>query len=747
MAATSGFTRRDMLRVSALAGGGVLLQATLPMAAAAPPDDVLIGSKELNVYVQIDPNGQITIYSSIPEMGQGIKTTLPMIIAEEMGARWEDVKVMDAPLDEDRFGRQGAGGSTSVPGNIGTMRRMGASAREMLVGAAALSMEVEREDLEARDSQVVHTSGMFRSFGQLANLAAEQPVPDPDTLTYKDPSDYRIIGTSVSGVDNFVIATGLSEFGIDVDVPGMKYATYVRCPRIGGAAVRFNESEIKSLPGVTDAFILEPDDAPGESSMGFLRGAASLRGGVAIVGDDTWSVFDARGKLKVEWDESSASTDDWSEMVAWGERTARQGDGNVIADSDGVDAALADESNRTVEAFYQFPYVAHVCMEPMNCTADYRRGSNGEPDALEVWLGSQFPGQVTEIAGLMFGMKPEQVTVHPMRMGGGFGRRALHDFATEAMAISHRADVPVKLTWTRTDDIHNDHFRVGGFENMKGAVGPDGKLAAWEQHYIGFGKNGRPVMGSGLRGNEFPAVAFPNARIKLSLMEIATPCGPWRAPGSNTDAFVEQSFIHELAALAGRDHLEFLLELMGERRWTKEGDVNALNTGRAIDVIKLAAEKAQWGRSLPDGSGLGLSFYFCHAAHVAEVVEVNVAADRKVSVEKVWVAVDVGPIINMSGALSQVQGAVVDGLSTMALQQITMQRGVIQQDNFDRYPVMRIGPTPEIDVHFIESDNPSTGLGEPALPPLAPAVTNAIFAATGDRVRSMPLSEAGYTLV
>ena len=747
MTTVSGLTRREMLKVSAVAGGGVLLQATLPMAAASPPDDVLVGSQELNVYVQIDRDGQITIYSSIPEMGQGIKTTLPMIIAEEMGARWEDVRVIDAPLDEDRFGRQGAGGSTSVPRNIGTMRRVGASAREMLIGAAALLMEVDREGLQARDSQVVHTSGQRRSFGQLASLAAQQPVPNPETLTYMDPSEYRIIGTSVSGVDNFVIATGLTEFGIDVDVPGMKYATYVRCPRIGGSAVRFNEREIKGLPGVTDAFILEPNDAVGESDVWFLNGVSALRGGVAIVGDDTWSVFDARRKLKVEWDDSSASTDDWPAMVAWAERTAREGGGEVIADNAGVDAALADERNRTTEAFYQFPYVAHVCMEPMNCTADYRRGSNGEPDSLEVWLGSQFPARATEIAGRLFGMKPEQVQVHPLRMGGGFGRRALHDFVTEAMAISHRAGVPVKLTWTRTDDIHNDHFRVGGFENMKGAVGPDGRLAAWEQHYIGFSKNGRPVIGSGLRGNELPAVAFPNARIKLSMQETATPCGPWRAPGSNTNAFVEQCFIHELSVLAGRDHLEFLLELMGERRWIKDGDIGALNTGRAIDVIKLAAEKAEWGRPMPKGSGLGLSFYFCHAAHVAEVAEVTVTADRRISVEKVWVAVDVGPIINMSGALSQVQGSVVDGLSTMALQQITMTQGVIQQDNFDQYPVMRIAPTPEIDVHFIESDNPSTGLGEPALPPLAPAVANAIFAATGERVRSMPLSEAGYTLV
>ncbi|MYB37882.1 MAG: xanthine dehydrogenase family protein molybdopterin-binding subunit [Gammaproteobacteria bacterium] len=461
----------------------------------------------------------------------------------------------------------------------------------------------------------------------------------------------------------------------------------------------------------------------------------------------TWSVFDARGKLEVEWDESSASTDDWAAMVDWAERVARDGGGEVIADNEGVDAALADAANRTTDAFYQFPYVAHVCMEPMNCTADYRKGTGGEPDSLEVWLGSQWPAAVHQIAGNLFGMKPEQVQVNPLRMGGGFGRRAVNDFATEAMAISERAGVPVKLTWTRTDDIHNDHFRVGGFEQMRGAVGPDGKLAAWEQHYIGFGKNGRPVMGSGLQGNELPAVAFPTARIKLSMRDVATPCGAWRAPGSNTNAFVEQCFIHELAELAGRDHLQFLLELMGEPRWISEGNINALNTGRAMDVIKRAAQEAQWGRPMANGSGLGLSFYFCHAAHVAEVAEVRVTADRNVSVEKVWVAVDVGPIINMSGALSQVEGSIVDGLSTMALQQITMREGVIQQDNFDAYRVMRIGPTPEIDVHFIESDNPSTGLGEPALPPLAPAVANAIFAATGERVRSMPLSEAGYTLV
>lgn len=743
----SRISRRNLFKVSALAGGGLMLELTVPATVSGEEPGKLVDSRELNAYIQIASDGQITIYSSNPEMGQGIKTSLPMIIAEEMGAKWEDVEVLQAPIDAEKFGMQGAGGSTSIPRNFDAMRQMGASAREMLIGAASLLMEVERQDLEARDSTVVHKSGQSRTFGQLATLAAEQPVPDPETLSFKDPRSYTIIGTSVGGVDNLVIAAGRSHFGIDVDVPGMKYATYSRCPRVGGKAISFNEAEIKALPGITDAFILAPDDSAGKASMAFLEGLAVLRGGIAIVGDDTWSVFDAKSKLKVRWDEASASDDNWSEMVERARRIADEEKGEIRLDGAQVDAALADKANRVHEAFYQFPYVAHICMEPMNCTVDFRKGSGGKPDSMEIWMGSQFPAQVKEIAKNMLGVEPENVKVNLTRLGGGFGRRAVHDFAAEGMAIAHRAGVPVKLTWTRTDDIHNDFFRVGGFENMHAAIDGNGKLAAWDQHYIGFAHDGKPVIGSGLRGNELPAVAFKNARIRQSMMPVDTPCGAWRAPGSNTNAFVEQSFIHELAVLAGRDHLEFLVELMGSPRWIKEGDVSALNTGRAIDVIRLAADKGQWGKSMPAGSGQGLAFYFCHAAHIAEVAEVTVDADRNFRVNKVTVAVDVGPIINMSGAISQVQGSVVDGLSTMALQQITMQNGVIQEDNFHQYPVMRIASTPDIEVHFIQSENPSTGLGEPALPPLAPAVTNAIFAATGERIRSMPLSEQGYRLV
>ena len=391
---TNKLDRRNFLKASALVGGGLMLEFNLGSTISAEELGTLVGSKELNVFVKIASDGKITIYSATPEMGQGVKTTLPMIIAEEMGAKWADVEVIDAPLDAGKFGMQGAGGSTSIPRNFDTMRKMGASAREMLIGAASESMEVERKELEARDSAVIHSSGERLTFGQLAALAVKQPVPDPEMLSFKDPRSYTIIGTTVGGVDNLVIATGQSQFGIDVDIPGMQYASYTRCPRIGGIVIGFNEAEITKLPGITQAFILEPDERAGLASMSFLSGLAVLRGGVAIVGEDTWSVMNAKSKLRVRWDESAASRDDWEQMTLQARQIADKGDGEITLEGTNVDQAMADNNNRTLESFYQFPYVAHVCMEPMNCTVHFKKGNSSQPDTMELWIPSQFPGQV-----------------------------------------------------------------------------------------------------------------------------------------------------------------------------------------------------------------------------------------------------------------------------------------------------------------------------------------------------------------
>jgi isoquinoline 1-oxidoreductase beta subunit len=347
----------------------------------------------------------------------------------------------------------------------------------------------------------------------------------------------------------------------------------------------------------------------------------------------------------------------------------------------------------------------------------------------------------------MLGIAESRVTIHQTRVGGGFGRRLMNDYMCEAAMISQRAGAPVKLTWTREDDMAHDFYRVGGFHSFTGAVDADGKLSAWQDHFITFSSDGeRPVAGGALAAEEFPALLVPNVRISQTKLPLAVPCGPWRAPGSCAIAFAVQSFIHELAVAAKRDHLEFLLDIMGEPRWLEPGNERSLNTGRAAAVIRLAAEKAGWGKPLPAGRGRGLAFHFSHAGHIAEVAEVSVDANRRLTVHRVTVAGDIGPIINLSGAENQCQGAVVDGLSTMLAQEIGIEQGRVQQANFDRYPLLRMAQAPVVDVHFIQSEFPPTGVGEPALPPLAPAVCNAIFAASGHRVHTLPLVREGFSI-
>lgn len=728
-------SRRGFLKVGGATLGGFALASIAPVGLTDDQTPSLVGSVELNAYVQIADDGTITIFSGTPEMGQGIKTSLPMIVAEEMGANWEDVLVeQTAEIDTDRYGNQWTGGSYTLNNNWNLMRQMGASAREMFLAAGALAMEVPKDELKAENSIVFHIkSDASRTFAELAALAYRQPVPDVDSLVFKERSEYTILGTGKSQVDSLEIVTGIGDFGIDTRVPNMLYGVYEKSPSVGGRIISANLDEIRQEPGIVDAYLIKGTGNPRE-----------LMDGVGIVGENTWAVFKARQKLKANWDESDASKDSWTAFKKFAEELTEKTGPDLKMERGDVDAAFADDRNTMVESFYEFPYVTHLCLEPMNCTADYRPGSNGTTDHLEVWLPTQFGPRFQENAMTRYGLEKDQLTINIKRMGGSFGRRSINEYAFEAIELSRLSGRPVKLTWSREDSMRNDFFRVGGFQQVRAAMTPEGKVAGWEEHAIGVHQDGNRVIGSGFIDRAFPLVNFPVVRGSHTLREMKTLCGPWRAPWSNTHAFVTQCFIHELAVAAGRDHAGLLIEMLGEPRWLDEGNILQMHTGRAVGVIERAVEESGWGRELPEGRGLGLAFYFCHAAHVAEVAEVSVDANRKLTLHKVTAAIDVGPIINMSGALNQVQGSIVDGYSTMVGQKISMENGVIEQTNLHQYPVLRIGATPEIDVHFIESDYEPTGLGEPALPPLAPAVANAIFDATGHRVRKMPLMEEGY---
>ena len=720
--------RRAFLKLTGVATGGLTLAACFNDGPGADAPSGAASDFTPNAFINIGTDGSVLIYSKIPEIGQGIKTSLPMIVAEELDADWADVRIEQAHIDTDVFGRQSAGGSRSTPTSWDQLREAGATARLMLVRAAAETWGVPVQECSTAKSAVVHeASGRQLGYGELADAASRQAVPDKGELVFKARADYTLLGQRITGVDNEKIVRGEPLFGIDQQLPGMVYATYVKCPATGGRVRSANLEELRALPGVRDAFAIEGNDTVTE-----------LMPGVAIVGDSTWAVFEARKSLVVDWDESEAATDTWSVSVAEAANLAAAGAATVLRESGDVDAAFAAAAS-THEAFYTYPFVSHAPLEPQNCTAWFRDG------AIEIWAPTQRPdGAVASVANVL-GLPEESINLHQLRVGGGFGRRLMNDYVCEVAAIAQRVDAPVKLQWTREDDMAHDFYRPGGFHAFKAALDEAGRLSGWQDHFITFSHDGaEPAPSADMRDGELPEGLIGNWRVHQSLLPLGTPTGPWRAPRSNAIAFAVQGFIHELAVAAGRDHLEFLLEILGEPRWLVPGDAGALNTERAAAVIRLAAEKAGWGRPLPEGRGLGLAFYFSHAGHFAEVAEVSVDLEKRLRVHRVTVAGDVGLIINRSGAENQCEGAVIDGLSTMLGLEVTFEDGRARESNFDDYPVLRIDAAPVVDVHFIESDYSPTGLGEPALPPLAPAVCNAIHAATGHRVRTLPLSREGF---
>lgn len=730
-----GLNRRCFLKASTMAGAGFSLASYFKAPHVLAAEIAGISDQlELNAFVEIGVDGAITLYAHTPEKGQGIKTSLPMVIAEELGADWNDVTVVRAPMNEARYGQQRAGGSTSTPREFDPMRRAGAAARTMLIAAAARRLSLDPALFYTENSRVIHrNSGDSLTFADLALDAAMQPLPDMDSLVFKARADYTIIGTHIGDVDNHIIVTGGdSLYGSDVKLPGMLYAVYEKCPATYGRVVGANLDHIKSLPGIVDAFIVEGNEDVTE-----------LLDGVAIVARSTWQAFKAKQQLEVDWDTSKASKDDDQEIFARAQAVAAAPWplDNQIAESGSVENQFNDDFTEVVSGTYKFPYLAHACMEPMNCTAHYHRDTN----TLDIWAPTRQPGITLNSMASVFAIPKENVTLHQMRMGGSFGRRRFQDYSCEVTAIAKRFEVPIKLLWSREDDLRHDQYRPGGVYAFKGAVSREGRVVAMQNHLIGPSVRGVATNGTRLGPDEFPALNIDHYRAAVSLIDTNTPTGSWRAPGSNATGWAVQSFINELAHAASRDPVELLIEMMGEPRWLQEGSTGSLNTGRAVDVIKLAAEKSGWGKTLPAGRGMGIAFHFSHAGHVAEVAEVSVDSNNKVTIHKITAAVDIGPVINMSGALKQVQGAVLDGISTLAGLEVTLKDGVVQQDNFHQYTLLRMkNAGTEIDAHFIQSDNHPTGLGEPALPPLMPAVCNAIFAVTGKRVRQLPITREGF---
>ncbi|HTW74767.1 MAG TPA: molybdopterin cofactor-binding domain-containing protein [Steroidobacteraceae bacterium] len=736
-------SRRAFLRASLTAGGGLALALSLPQLAEAGAERVTGlaegGAAEgaetsLSAYIRIAPDGITTIMAKNPEMGQGVKTSLPMMIAEELDVAWSQVRTEYAPLNPALYGAQFSGGSFSTPMNWDLLRRAGAAGRQMLVQAAARAWRVPVQQCETA-AGVVHHRASARSlgYGALARRAARLPAPDLASVKLKDPKDYQIIGRFTPQVDAPRVLAGEPLFGIDQSVPGMLYAVYEKAPVFGSRALSANLEEIKALPGVRDAFIIHGDPA-----AVFTHG---LVDGVAIVADRWHQANKALDRLQVQWADSWASSTSSAGFARQAAALAGQAPQQILRHDGDVNRGFYGAS-KLLDASYAYPFLAHVPLEPMNCTA-YAR-----PDGtMEIWSPTQDPGGGRKLVADTLHIDAHRITVHMTRVGGGFGRRGDNDYMVEAAAISQRIGKPVKLLWNRRQDLQHDIYRPAGFHHFRGGLDAQGRLVAFSDHFVTVGPDGKPSLAADMDPQLFPAGFVPNLQIGQSVIRSGIPTGYLRDPVYNGMAFAFESFIDELAHAAGRDPLEFRLDLYGPPKVFAAPPpflgmkIPGFDTGRVRGVLQLVAEKSGWaGRQLPPRTGMGLAFCYSHFGYVAEVVKASVNEHGIPRIHKVWVAADVGrQIVNPAGAYQQAQGAVLDGLGAALHEAITIENGAVVNANFNTFSPIRMREAPDVEVHFRLTDNGVTGLGEPTLPPALPALANALFAATGKRIRSLPI--------
>lgn len=731
--------RRSFLKVSALATGALTLRLYIPQAHAQAPAKQNL---KPTAFIKIAPDGTVTIKARGPEMGQGIKTELPMLIAEELDVEWKNVRVEQADLDEATYGSQSAGGSMSTPKSWDPLRRVGAAGRQMLVAAAAITWSVPASECTTDAGCVLHkATGKQATYGELAAKAAALPCPVLDTVTLKDPKDYRIIGKSQTGVDTPHIITGKPLFGIDVSLPGMLYASIEKCPVFAGKVKTANLDQIKQMPGIRQVLVIDGTIKP----AAYTAPEPGMEPGIAIVADSWWHAQKARKALKVEWDLGPAQAQSSDNFQKQAEALLAAPPVTTLRTYGDIDAALKT-SAKVVQATYTFPFLAHATLEPMNTTAQWTSGK------LEMWVPSQNPGSGSALVAKSLGISEKDIIVHLTRVGGGFGRRLMNDYMVEAAWLAQHVQAPVKLLWSREDDTTHDAYRAGGFVGLKAGLDEQGKLVAWRHHMVTYGDGGKLAPGANIGSDEFPSGLAPHYALYTSAIPLMLRTGYLRAPGNNAYAFVGQSFLDELAVAAGRDPLEFQLEILSNKMVPVPGEENTpkgprdLNPQRLKAVLQLVAEKSNWAnRKKEPGRGMGIAGYFCHLGYFAEVADVTVDKDNKVKVNHVWAAGDVGSeIINPRAAESMGFGGVIDGMSEMA-QEITLAEGKVQQTNFHQHPLMRMKQVPPIEVFWIKTNFAPTGLGEPTLPPILPAVGNAVFAATGKRIRTLPLQKSGFS--
>jgi isoquinoline 1-oxidoreductase subunit beta len=771
-APTSGIenvSRRGVLKGILSTTGLVLAVHVLPSRPALADDAPKWGADGMPhgtvnnplAFVSIAPDGTVTIVCHRSEMGQGVRTGMPLIVADELEADWAKVKVAQAPGDEVKFGNQDTDGSRSTRHFFMPMRQVGAAARMMLEAAAAKRWGVDVSDVEAKNHEVVQKStGKKLGYGELAadastmgvpsNVSVEKTgAPTPVSLPLKDPSNFRYIGKEGTNiVDGFNITTGRAIYGQDVRLPGQKYAVVARPPVMGGKVTSYDAADAKKIPGVIQIVEIPAPSYP----MMFQPS-----GGIAVIADNTWAAIQGRKALKITWDDGPHATYDSQTYRAQMEATARQ-PGKILR-SEGDFAAAFAGADKKIEAEYYIPHNAHATMEPPAATCRIVDGK------AEVWTSVQSPQAAHDLVAKYLGLPPENVTVNVTLLGGGFGRKSKPDFAVEAALCSKAiSGAPVKVVWTREDDIHNDFFHTVSFERLEAGLDKDGKVVAWRHNsvaptifslFVADPKHEAPLeQGMGLVDVPF---AISNISIENGEAEAHTKIGWWRSVSNVPHGFAIQSFVAELASAAGKDQKAFLLDLIGPPRildvpqrvknfwdYGENPEVYPVDTGRLRNVVELVTEKAGWGRQVPKGHGLGLAVHRSFVSYVAAVIEVAVDEKGNVTIPRVDIAVDCGPIVNPDRVRSQFEGAVVMGLGVGLLNEISFKNGRVQQSNLDDYQVLRISDAPrETHVYITPRgyDMHMGGVGEPGVPPVAPALMNAIFAASGKRIRSLPLGQ------